>query len=135
MANVHSGWRGAAARVVPAALEALASLHGTRPSSIRAWLGPSIRGCCFEVGEEVVEAIETAYGGIDDLVDRSRGVRPHVDLPGLTTRILRDAGVDAEAIDDSGLCTRCEGSIFHSYRRDRERSGRNLMLIGRRGTA
>jgi YfiH family protein len=131
LANIHSGWRGAAARVVPEALETLRKLHGSRAESLRAWLGPSIRVCCFEVGEEVVDAIETAYGETSPFVDRSRGRKPHVDLPALTARILRDAGVDPASIDDSGLCTRCEGSIFHSFRRDGERSGRNLMVIGK----
>lgn len=130
VANVHSGWRGSAARVVPAALARMTELHGTRPGSLRVWLGPSIRGCCFEVGEEVVEAISLAYGDAEPFVDRSRGPRPHVDLTGLTISVLERAGVDQSAIDDSGLCTLCEGSIFHSFRRDGERSGRNLMIIG-----
>jgi polyphenol oxidase len=129
VANIHSGWRGAAARVVPAAVERMSALHGTKPSSVRAWLGPSIRTCCFEVGEEVVDALRLAYGDVDRWVDRSSGSRPHVDLSGLTTGVLTAAGVPPGLIDDCGLCTRCDGSIFHSFRRDGKRAGRNLMVI------
>ena len=32
-------------------------------------------------------------------------------------------------ISDSEMCTRCEGSIFHSYRRDGAGKGRNLVLV------
>jgi len=131
LANIHSGWRGAAMRVVPTTLERLCSTGGTTLRHLRAWLGPSIRGCCFEVGEEVVEALTAAYGEIGSFVDRNLGPRPHVDLAGLTCRILADSGVREDSIDDSGICTRCEGSIFHSYRRDGARSGRNLMIVAR----
>jgi hypothetical protein len=131
-ANIHSGWRGAAAGIVPATLRKMSGLHGTLPSSIRAWLGPSIRVCCFEVGEDVVDALETAYGDVTPFVDRPHGSKPHVDLTGLTAHLLEKAGVPARSIDDSGMCTRCPGSIFHSFRRNREASGRNLMLIGLR---
>lgn len=131
LANVHSGWRGAAARVVPAAIERMTALHGTRPSAIQAWLGPSIRVCCFEVGEEVVERLRASYGDVSRWIDRSRGPKPRVDLAGLTAQVLETAGVPPDAIDDSGVCTRCDGSIFHSHRRDGERSGRNLMVIAR----
>jgi len=131
VANIHSGWRGASRRVVPGTLEKLRA-SGTDAANLRAWLGPSIRVCCFEVGEEVVEALAAAYGTIDEFVDRNLGPRPHVDLAALTRRILTDTGVREDAVDDSGICTRCDGSIFHSYRRDGARSGRNLMVIAPR---
>ncbi len=132
IAAAHSGWRGAAADIVSATIARMSSLHGTKTSDVRAWLGPSIRVCCFEVGEEVVDALRATHGDIGEFVDRSRGAKPHVDLSGLTTRILVRTGVSHDAIDDSGICTRCDDSIFHSFRRDRDASGRNLMVIGLR---
>ncbi len=131
IANIHSGWRGAAARIVNrtvATLRADAAFDAGRSS---AWLGPSIRSCCFEVGEEVVEQLGDAYGNVDRFVDRSSGVRPHVDLAGLTRDLLEQEGFPSDAIHDSGLCTRCEGSIFHSYRRNGPRAGRNLAIVAR----
>jgi YfiH family protein len=128
LAGIHSGWRGAAARIVPSAIERLAREDSFDPARAVAYLGPSIRVCCFEVGEEVVDALASAFGDVDAHVDRSRGAKPHVDLPGLTRRLLGEAGLREEAIDDSGLCTRCEGSVFHSYRRDGAAAGRNLQV-------
>lgn len=116
IANVHSGWRGAVQRITNAALDA-APLD---PASTRAWLGPSIRACCFEVGDEVAMQFGERF------VDRSRR-KPYVDLVAFTIDILRSRGITD--ISDSGLCTRCEGSIFHSYRRDGAGKGRNLVLV------
>jgi polyphenol oxidase len=116
IANVHSGWRGAAQRITAAALDA-APLD---PSATLAYLGPSIRQCCFEVGDEVATQFDAAF------VDRSRP-KAHLDLVAFTTALLRERGVTQ--IDDSGLCTRCEGSIFHSYRRQGPNGERNLMLV------
>lgn len=128
VAGIHSGWRGAAARIVPSTIARLRQEDAFDPSRAFAFLGPSIRACCFEVGEEVVAALESAFGGVEGHVDRTRGARPYVDLPGLTRRLLRDAGVGEAAIDDSKVCTRCEGSIFHSFRRDGAAAGRNLQI-------
>ena len=85
-----------------------------------AFLGPTIRVCCFEVGEEVASQFDARF------VDRSLGPKPHVDIPGFSAAILRERGI--ETIVDTELCTRCPGSIFHSYRRDKQ-SGRNLAIV------
>lgn len=131
LANLHSGWRGAAAGIVPRAFEALRSESSFSAEGARAWLGPSIRQCCFEVGDEVVDAFESRYGSVDEFVDRNRGRKPHFDLAGLTRRVLLAEGVPDGGIFDSGLCTRCDGSMFHSYRRDGAKAGRVLAIAVR----
>ena len=120
IANIHSGWRGAAQQIVAKTLDALAHDTEFDAQHAMAWLGPSIRVCCFEVGEEVVDALATTRW-----VDRTRA-KPHVDLVGYTTDVLHSRGVTA--IHDSALCTRCDGSIFHSFRREPKRGGRNLAV-------
>jgi YfiH family protein len=118
IANVHSGWRGAVQRITAAAIDA----SDVEPNVAYAYLGPSIRVCCFEVGEEVASQFDARY------VDRTRA-KAHVDLVTFTTDILRNRGVADERISDSGLCTRCDGSVFHSYRRDGTGGGRNLQVV------
>jgi len=121
IANIHSGWRGAVQRIAAEAVDAI----GPVTANAQAWLGPSIRVCCFEVGEEVVDQLRASYAEVESFVDRS-GAKPHVDLPGLTAALLVERGFAPDHIHDSGLCTRCEGSIFHSYRR--RQGGRNLAI-------
>jgi len=138
IANIHSGWRGTAQRITEIVLDA-APLD---PRDSFAFLGPSIRVCCFEVGEEVAAQFD------DRFVDRTRGARPHLDIAWLTTAILLRRGFAQERIIDTELCTRCDyglarllgysvakqpsnsatQQLFHSYRRERK-SGRNLAIV------
>jgi len=121
IANVHSGWRGAVQNIAGETLDVIARASAFDAREALAWLGPSIRACCFEVGEEVA-------GRFDDrFVDRSHN-KPHVDLAAYTTGILIARGFAPNHIFDSQLCTRCDDSIFHSYRRDGS-GGRNLAFV------
>ena len=121
IANIHSGWRGAVQKIATEAIDVI----GPVGVNAQAWLGPSIRVCCFEVGEEVVDEFRAAYSNAEAFVDRSNA-KPHIDLPSLTAALLIERGFAPEDIHDSRLCTRCDGSIFHSYRR--KRGGRNLAI-------
>jgi YfiH family protein len=121
IANIHSGWRGTAQDITAATLDTLARETAFEPRDAYAYLGPSIRVCCFEVGEEVAAQFDARW------IDRGRGAKPHVDLVAMTEAVLRERGV-ANVID-TGLCTRCGAQpLFHSYRRDK-RSGRNLAIV------
>ena len=121
MANVHSGWRGTAQSITDATLDELTFATSFEARESLAFLGPSIRACCFEVGEDVASQFDSAY------IDRTRA-KPHVDLVQLTIDVLRRRGFAEERIHDSKVCTRCEGSVFHSYRRGAS-GGRNLALV------
>jgi hypothetical protein len=118
-ANIHSGWRGAAQNIVGETLDVIERASAFSARDAEAWLGPSIRVCCFEVGEEVAERFDPRF------VDLSHA-KPHVDLAAYTTDVLRKRGI--ECVHDSQLCTRCDGSIFHSFRRDGS-GGRNLAVL------
>ncbi len=127
IANVHSGWRGTLQNITAETVDALQRATAFDASNALAYLGPSIRACCFEVGEEVIEQFAANFEGFDRYVDRSR-TRPHIDLVARTSDVLLTRGFREENIFDSGLCTRCDGSIFHSHRR-KKGSGRNLALV------
>lgn len=122
LANAHSGWRGAVQGVTAATIDTLTRETAFDPQTSFAYLGPSIRACCFEVGEEVAEQFDGRY------LDRTR-TKPHVDLVAFTIDVLRARGFLSDRIFDSELCTRCEDSIFHSYRRDHKSGGRNLQVV------
>lgn len=122
IANVHSGWRGAVQGITAETVDAIARATDFDAHDAYAYLGPSIRVCCFEVGEEVAGQFDSRY------LDR-RKAKPHVDLAAYTRDILQARGFRANHISDSELCTRCEGSIFHSFRRDGKGGGRNLSIV------
>lgn len=122
IANVHSGWRGAVRRITAETLDAVERATSFDTTRALAYLGPSIRVCCFEVGEEVAAQFDEAF------VDRTRA-KPHVDLAAYTAALLRGRGLSDDRISDSGVCTRCEGSLFHSFRRAGIGGGRNLQIV------
>jgi YfiH family protein len=125
VAAVHAGWRGVAAGVVARAAASL----GSGASGRRAWIGPAIDACCYEVGEEVAGAVVAAS-------DRSvatpgpRG-RPHLDLRRAVALQLTAMGWTV--VTQVGPCTRCTGELLWSYRRDGKAGGRNLAFVWRRG--
>lgn len=112
VAAVHGGWRGLAAGVLEAALDAMGALGA---STIAAAIGPGARVCCYEAGDEVHAAF-ARYGP---------GAREgrNADLAHVATSILRARSV--EAVHDSAVCTICAPEdLLWSHRREAERAGR-----------
>jgi YfiH family protein len=125
VAIAHAGWRGAAAGVARSAVAALEEL-GAPPAKVRAWLGPSIRSCCYEVGGEVA----AQFAG--EFVRASCGGRFFLDLPAVNAAQLATAGVPPENVSAHPACTRCGGERFASYRRDGVAAGRMIGMVLRR---
>ncbi|MDI3299219.1 MAG: peptidoglycan editing factor PgeF [Bacillota bacterium] len=122
----HAGWRGTAARVAGALVEAMREAGG-RPEAGRAAVGPSIGPCCYEVGEEVFEALAAAYPGAPLRVEAPG--RDHADLWEANRRALVEAGLPEEAVRVAGLCSRCHLELFYSYR-GQGRSGHMAAAAG-----
>jgi YfiH family protein len=139
VAAVHAGWRGTAARVAVAALDALDREFGTKPADIVAAIGPSIGACCYEVGTELVDAFAAA-GHERYLIDRwflapapSRGSRERpklrLDVAAANRDQLLLAGVTEDQIYSSGLCTAMHLDVLTSYRAERDAAGRLAGVI------
>lgn len=117
---VHVGWRGLAAGILEAALEAFEVHLGCRPSTLHAALGPGIGGCCYAVGAEVVEALQPRLGGALPLY-RMNGVW-HLDLPEAVRLHLHHLGVPS--VIAAGVCTACHLEDWYSHRAEKGRTGR-----------
>lgn len=130
IAAVHAGWRGTVAGAVTSAIRALAR-RGVRSADLRMALGPSIGPCCFEVGEEVLEAFRRA--GLPGIKPASDGRPGRIDLPESNRWQALRQGVLPETIAASGLCTACRPDLLESYRRSRGSPGRMAAVIAWRG--
>lgn len=97
---VHAGWRGVVAGAVEAGLAAVGNVS-------RAWIGPSIHACCYEVGSEVIEAFRAKDLPVAD--------ENHVDPARAAAALLERAGVGEVVVSEE--CTSCDARYF-SYRRD-----------------
>jgi hypothetical protein len=126
VAAAHAGWRGTAAGVAGAAVEALVA-GGSDPRDLVAALGPGIGPCCYEVGDDVKAALGPA--GRSFFVAGPRG-RYHLDVRRANRAQLRAAGLADAAIASVDHCTFCRADLYHSYRRDGPRSGRMVSFVG-----
>lgn len=117
VAAVHAGWRGTVARIVPAALAAMRDRFGTDPADVHAAIGPAIGPCCYEVGPEVA----AQFG---------RQGRAYIDLGAANRAQLVETGISPNRIYTSDRCTRCNPAEFHSFRRDKDASGRLYSFVG-----
>ena len=108
-ACAHSGWRGMAAGILPKTVEVMAEQLGTKRESLIAVLGPSIRQECFETDADVPEAMEEPARRAACIRSSWRKV---VEIPCGPAGHWRqsccsDAGLSAENVIDSGICTMC----------------------------
>jgi hypothetical protein len=115
-AMLHCGWRPLAGGIVEKALE---RFDGTPAAAV----GPGIGGCCYEVGDEVLEAFADVDGAATGRM---------LDLRVVIAAKLAAAGVtDVQHVDE---CTSCSPERYFSHRRDRGVTGRQAGIIVRDGS-
>ena len=117
---VHSGWRGTANKIISNAMKIFIE-NGSNQSDIIVLIGPSIRKCCYEVGEELLELFDS------DCI-QSVGPKYMLDISSQIKLDLKNIQIPEENIFDSKICTYCH-SDCHSYRREKG-SGRMIAFFG-----
>ena len=110
---VHSGWRGTLAGVSGKAAREM--------GPVRAYIGPSIRRCCYEVSEELAQKFAGEYG--DEVVSGR-----HLSLQDAIRIDLERAGGE---VHDLELCSGCRPDLFYSHRKQGPLTGRNLASVVR----
>ena len=94
--------------------------YGSDPSDILAAIGPSIRDCHFEVGDEVAEIFIREFG--DDTAVKY-GEKYHVNMQKSIIKQLTEAGIPRANIDDCGICTYCQSDFLFSHRKTNGKRG------------
>jgi hypothetical protein len=161
VAAIHAGWRSALGRIVEKTVGLMRAVFGSDPHHLLAALGPSIRACCYEVGEEVVAAFcgcftqgeqffreappenpSAAFAARYPLLFLSGQppghlTRPapaaHLDLVAVAEDQLRSAGLRPSKIEVADFCTACRTDLFFSHRQEGKNTGRTMAVIGIRG--
>jgi len=131
VAAAHAGWRGAVTGVLGSTVEAMEQL-GAKRARIRAAIGPTISQTNYEVGPEFkAQFLEQAPGNARFFAIPPGASRDHFDLPGYCSQQLGSLGLSN--IEDLGLCTYSQESLFYSYRRKTHRKepdyGRQIAAI------
>ena len=107
---IHIGWRGFAGGIVEELFNPSGSFK-PNPEDMYFYLGPSIRICCFEVGDEVAVLFD------DPFITR-RDNKFFIDVPKALVNKLISLGVRETNIGGSPDCTSCLSERYYSYRRD-----------------
>ncbi len=112
----HAGWRGTVGRIGEQVVNTMRDNFGTDPADLVCAIGPAISRCCYEVDKACADNFYAL--GLDD----SKFVFPKedgkfmVDLLETNRQILLSAGVKAENITLSDLCTKCNSDLLWSHR-------------------
>jgi YfiH family protein len=128
----HAGWRGTVHGAAAAAVRGMTREFGSSPGDLVAAIGPCLGPCCGEVGNEVAGAFALAGHDSRTLTrwfTSGPSGRLHVDLWAANADQLAAAGVPTGQIHIARLCTKTHASVLHSYRVDKERSGRMVGII------
>jgi YfiH family protein len=148
----HAGWRGTVKRIAEKGVGEMRRHFGSSPRSLLAAIGPGVRGCCYEVGEEVRTKFESQFAYAAKLfreVKESDPVREKYPLLFLTARApghselpvklfldlaeanraqLLDAGLLAKNIDTNAPCTACHTALLFSHRTEKGVTGRMMAV-------
>jgi hypothetical protein len=151
VAAIHAGWRGTLARIVTKTIGQMQMEFGSGPQDLLAAIGPTIGGCCYEVGTEVASAFAAKFANASEFFDELRtGDEPNplqwlnmmppghqpppnkvlLDLKKANRAQLVEAGVREENIFVTKLCTSCNCDRLFSYRKEGAASGRLMAVIG-----
>ncbi len=156
IAALHAGWRGVLGRLAEKVVGVMRAAFHSEPQDLVAAIGPGIRECCYEVGDEVVAAFRGCFTDSDDFIrptpaagDLQAGTPPfpslaldppghapdkrpaaHLNLATAVFQQLSTAGIPARRIHDLGLCTSCRTDWFYSHRKEGSRTGRMMAIIG-----
>ena len=151
---IHAGWRGTAKRIAEKTVGLMRVRYRADPARMHAAIGPGIRSCCYEVGEEVIVAFRSQFAYADELFRNPRGQNPAdirlprqvltaggpplrdlaperacLDLEEANRRQLLAAGLQAENIAAGAPCTACRNDLLYSYRREGAAAGRLHALV------
>lgn len=120
----HAGWRGTVGRIGEKVVRKMGECFGTRPEDIVAAVGPAISVCCYEV-DEPCAAHFLALEGLDSsrFVFPKEGGKFMIDLLEANRHILVAAGVPAQSITLSDLCTNCHPDLLWSHRATKGKRG------------
>lgn len=128
---VHAGWRGTVHNITGQTIKAMQTHFNCNAANIKAIIGPSISPDNYEVGDELLQAANRAFGEKANECIVQQNNKSHFNLWQANKLQLIDSGLISENIQLSNLCTYANPDFF-SARKEGIYSGRimsGLMLL------
>jgi len=126
IAVIHAGRAGVFNKILIKTLKLMKRQFNTQVENTNIVLGPSIRSCCYQVGEEIKKEAESlnytyAVKTNDNTIS--------LDLIIIIKEQLRELGIPIKNIEVSPYCTSCNKDLFFSYRAENNNTGRFSGLL------
>ena len=114
----HSGWRGTVGNIAFETINKMQKLYNTKAENLIVFIGPSICSDCYEVGEDVAEEFAKRYGDsvFDDILSIKKNNKFKLNLWNANCRNFIEAGVKADNIGITDICTCCNPELLFSHR-------------------
>lgn len=127
----HAGWKGTCQKIGGETLRVMAAEFGTDPADCLVGIGPAIGPCCFQVNEDVYQEFKKVFDFNQQICLPDGPGKWRIDLWQANRLALIAAGVKAENITMSNLCTSCHPELFFSHRQEAQHTGRQgaFMMI------
>lgn len=119
IAILHAGWRGTADHILSQGVEMLKRIASVHSRDIVMHCGVAISGDAYEVGNEVLAAVDKPA---------SVSGHSHLDLRGVLVQQARRLGI--VAITTSSFCTATRRDLFFSHRGSGGTDGRMVAYLG-----
>jgi len=130
VAAIHAGWRGTISKIALKTVSKMVEVYNCNPADIVAGIGPSIHMHAYEVGSEVISAVEANFSNPATLLKPSLNEgHAYFDLWEANRTILTESGIPEENIELMGLCSFEHPDLFFSARRDGKETGRMVSGI------
>lgn len=132
IAMLHCGYKGILRGIVEEGISSFKK-KGIGSDELLAGIGPGIRGCCYEVREDVLEAYQAKFPDGNGLIWELRDGKIFLFLDRAIRKILEENKIGPNNIFELRHCTFCNSEFF-SYRREKLRTSRqiNLAMIKRK---
>ncbi|MDD3368341.1 MAG: peptidoglycan editing factor PgeF [Lachnospiraceae bacterium] len=123
----HSGWRGTVNKMGACTVQKMTEVYGTDPKDIVACIGPSICGSCYEVSEDVAEEFKQVFPADVVVPEYKDGNlvegKYMLDLWKANRYVMLEAGIPAENIEVTDICTCCNPELLFSHRASHGKRG------------
>ena len=121
IAAIHSGWKGTFNDISKNAVEKMIKEFNCDINNFKAYIGPHIRQCCYEVSEELKEKFIGKFNVSSEKLFNGRNLSMELCIE----EDLKSIGIDDDNIYSFNLCTHCEkeNKLF-SYRASNGTYGR-----------
>ncbi|AEH23236.1 Multi-copper polyphenol oxidoreductase, laccase [Thermodesulfobacterium geofontis OPF15] len=128
VASVHAGWRGSVNKILFKFLQKIIDL-GIKSENILIAMGPHIKVCCYEVGDEVIEMIRKNFENPERFIF-FKNKKIFLDLENLNYYQALECLIPKSNIWISKDCTYCLKDKYWSQRYHREKRSFQIALIG-----